>query len=512
MPRLKNLVHRLQKPLIFVLLWASSIPLCQSQTAGRVDNVQPGNVLALVSGVLQARHHGLQKVEMDTHDLISNFEEFRSYFLPYRAHYRFHLEGNSLVVTMEDLQSPGKGTWNPSLIPANAAEGKLIAQMVEQLNTANQKVANSQDSRPVRPNPLPGPPPDKVKSLIFDPSVTRCAEGMCSVRRDGLWGFIDFDGNLVLDFHYHSATPPYFSRGTCVVGASDSDNRELNGYVYIDKKGSVLFGNKVFAVAHPFIDEVTTVTLVQTGAKAVLDLQGHMLLSKDVPDGDFHEGLIAGSGSGAVGFRNATMQWAVTPKYPQAQAFSEGIAWAVAITPGGVSKWGAINKKGKAIIPFMFSQAPEPFSDGLALVTCTDGRFGYVDTAGKLALPCQYSKANRFVRGHALVVSSKGEQLIDKQGNVVAEGKRIGISPAGVSSLTLREDGLYSFREAYHGLLDGDGNIAIPPNYLDVGLFPADEDPKGLAWASLVGKSGQISQGFINHRGEFILMQEQSTF
>jgi hypothetical protein len=511
-PRLRIFVRRLEKPFIVVLLWAFSIPLCLSQTAGRVDNVQQGNALALVSGVLQARHHGLQKVEMDTHDLISNFEEFRSYFLPYRAHYRFHLEGNSLLITMEDLQSLVKGNWNPSLIPANGAEAKLIAQMVDQLNSANRQVANSQDSRPVRPNPLPGPPPDNAKSLIFDPSVTRCAEGMCSVRRDGLWGFIDYDGNLVLDFQYHSDTPPYFSRGTCVVGASYSGKRQLNGYFYINKNGSVLFGNKVFAVAHPFIDEVTTVTLVQTGAKAVLDLEGHLLLSKDVPDGDFHEGLIAGNGPGGIGFRNAKMQWAVTPKYPQAQAFSEGIAWVVAITPGGASKWGAINKEGKTIIPFMFSQAPEPFSDGLALVTCTDGKFGYVDTAGKLAIPCQYSKANRFVRGHALVVSSNGEQLIDKQGNVVVDGKRIGISPAGVSSLTLREDGLYSFREAYHGLLDGDGDIVIPPNYLDVGLFPADEDRKGLAWASLVGKSGQISQGFINHHGEFILMQEQSTF
>jgi hypothetical protein len=284
---------------------------------------------------------------------------------------------------------------------------------------------------------------------------------MCSVRRDGLWGFIDYDGNLVLDFQYHSDTPPYFSRGTCVVGASYSGKRQLNGYFYINKNGSVLFGNKVFAVAHPFIDEVTTVTLVQTGAKAVLDLEGHLLLSKDVPDGDFHEGLIGGNGPSGIGFRNAKMQWAVTPKYPQAQAFSEGIAWVVAITPGGASKWGAINKEGKTIIPFMFSQAPEPFSDGLALVTCTDGKFGYVDTAGKLAILCQYSKANRFVRGHALVVSSNGEQLIDKQGNVVVDGKRIGISPAGVSSLTLREDGLYSFREAYHGLLDGDGDIVI---------------------------------------------------
>jgi hypothetical protein len=479
-----------------------------SQTAGRVDNVQPGNVLALVSGVLQARHHGLQKVEMDTNDFISNYEEFRSYFLPYRAHFRFHLEGNSLFVTMEDLQSPGNGTWTRSLIPAGAAEAKLITQVVDQLNAANQKSANSQEPNPVRP----GPPPDKAKSLIFDPSVTRCAEGMCSVSRDGLWGFIDYGGNLVLDFQYHSATPPYFSRGTCVVGASDSGNRELNGYVYIDKKGSVLFGNKVFAVAHPFVDEVTTVTLVDTGAKAVLDIQGHMLLSKDVPDGEFHEGLIAGSGPGGVGFRNAKMQWAVTPKYPQAQAFSEGMAWVVAITPGGVSKWGAINKEGKTIIPFMFSQTPEPFSDGLALVTCTDGKFGYVDTAGKLALPCQYWKANRFVRGHALVVSSKGEQLIDKQGNTVADGKRIGISPAGVSSLTLREDGLYYFIEAYHGLLDGDGNVVIRPNYLDVGLFPADGDSNGLAWASLVGKNGQTSQGFINHRGEFILTQEQSKY
>ena len=530
MPYFRNPVRHVRQPLLIALLWGISIYPCLSQTAGRVDGVQPGNVLALVSGVLQSHHHGLQKVEMDTHDLISNYEEFRAHFLPYRAHFRFHLEGNSLVVTMEDLESPGNGTWNRSLIPANAAEAKLIAKIVSELNAANRQLANSTTNLlPVRgpgpyvPNPDSTPVGvtprlDLAKSLVFDAIPSVCAEGMCAIRKDGLWGFIDYHGNLVLDFQYHSATTPYFSRGTCIVGAVDSNNRATDGVVFIDKKGNVLFGTKVFREAHPFVDEVTTVTLFGAGNKggsAVLDLQGHLLLSKYAA-GEFHDGLMVANDpvAKAYGFRNAEMQWAVTPVYTQAQGFSEGIAWVETLTPGGASKWGAVNKEGKVIIPFQFSVMPEPFSEGLAVVSCSNGTFGYVDRTGKLAVPCQYREANRFVHGIAFVrPSSLFPMLIDQQGNIVADGKNLGL---GLSELFRREDGLYAFLhtkiQTLTGLLDGNWSVLIPAMYESIGPFPAHGDPDGLAWATSDEMGKNPHQGFINRRGEYILLQQASMF
>ena len=181
MPRLEMPVRRLQKPLILVLLWAFSVPLCLSQTAGRVDNIQP-NVLALVSGVLQSHHHGLQKVEMDTHDLISNYEEFRAHLLLYRAHFRFHLEGNSLSVTMEDLQSPANGTWNRSLVPANAAEAKLIAKIVNQLIAANQQLAKS----PVPPGAAPSANPDTHRPVVSSSTTASDSGHELRIQPSGL--------------------------------------------------------------------------------------------------------------------------------------------------------------------------------------------------------------------------------------------------------------------------------------------------------------------------------------
>ncbi len=144
----------------------------------------------------------------------------------------------------------------------------------------------------------------------------------------------------------------------------------------------------------------------------------------------------------AYGFRNAKMQWAVTPVYTQAQGFSEGIAWVETLTRA--SKWGAINKEGKVIIPFLYSIMPEPFSEGLAVVSCSNGTLGYVDRSGTLAIPCQYREANRFVHGIAFVRPiSTIPMLIDKLGNTVADGKNLGL---GLSELFRREDGLYANR------------------------------------------------------------------
>jgi len=546
-PRLRILVRRLEKPLIFVLLWAFSIPLCLSQTAGRVDNVQPGNALALVSGVLQARHHGLQKVEMDTHDLISNYEEFRSYFLPYRAHYRFHIEGTSLLITMEDLQSLVKGNWNPSLIPANGAEAKLIAQMVDQLNSANrQSVAvplaptvqvPSENQSVVVPRPRsPVVQLHNAKTLVFDLSPTlgngvyRCAEGLCAISKDGLWGFIDYHGNLVLDFRYPSTgAVPYFSHGVCAVGSRNPKDPNSVGFIFIDKKGNTLFGKRVFVFARQFVDEVTTVSLFEkvdfNYVTAILDLQGHLLrYSKHglYIDEGFHEGLIRDQVSvfhpNPYGYLNAKMEWVIPESYKQAQAFSDGLAWVASQPAGAGLKWGAINTKGKVVIPFTFSKEPDPFSEGLALVHCSDNTIGYVDAFGKAAIPCQYTFASRFVNGNAYVIERDPHNpdntipaLIDKRGRGITEWH----NNASNSTLReLRDDGTYhitSHQGDGSGLLDSDWNLLVPPVFESIGLFPSG-DTDGLAWAVYREKDGKSYQGFIDRHGEFVLLQQKSTF
>jgi len=493
----------------------------QTNPGARVEGINPdhGYVLRLVSGVLADARVYLWTVDSNTNDLLSNHTEFRSHLLPYRARFRFHVEGNALIVTMEELQSPGKnGTWARSLIPASAAQEKLVAQMVDRLNRAKQEVTPSQVS-----SGLPTRSPQElanrlalhnnVKALIFDSVPTRCADGLCAVKKDGLWGFVDYQGNLVLNFRFHSAEAPYFSHGVCLVQAADSDNREASGFVYVDKEGKLLFGGKIFQSARPFAEEFTIVNVSETqkspGFSAVVDLQGRVLrIPSDVmlAENDFHDELIKSQRGGKFGFRNRDMHWVVQPVYNSAQSFREGIAWVTKQTPGGVDKWGGIDKQGAEIIPFLFSQRPEPFSDGLAMVSCTDGKYGYVDTTGNLVIPCQYSKAGRFDHGHALVVGPQ-PKLIDKHGAMIAEGNYVRLIPS------LRDDGMYVFVEAYHGLIDGNGLLAVPPRFLDIGPFPTDDDPSSLAWATSPDcGGGKGCQGFINRHGDFVLIEERSKF
>jgi hypothetical protein len=519
--------------------WAQSTP------AGRVSGIDPDHsyVLRLVSSVLRDRHIVLWSVEAATNDPISSYEEFRAHLLPYRARYRFHVDGNTLIVTMEDLQSPGKGgTWTRSVIPADGAQAKLIAQVVDQLNAASRRMASGEanqgsGSATATASGLSGatvsdrldgstpPLPNAAGSMVFDlPEETlakgayHCAEGLCAISKNGLWGFVDYHGNLVLDFKYpNTGSAPYFSHGVCAVGAPDSKPGRPASYIFIDKKGNVLFNQREFKFARPFVGTATTVLLPQkTGLDepAILDIQGHIVryAPRDPVGQEFHGDLIASGATyvdGAVGFRNAKMEWVIPRAYYAAQDFSEGMAWVQARAPGGLYKWGAINGKGKLIIPLTFSQSPEPFSEGLSVIHCSDNTSGYVDPSGTLVIPCQYASASRFVHGHAFVRDSSSHWFLIDQHGIVVNNVRMRNVPAG----TLREDGLYAFTQAsgtVFGLLDADANLVVPAQFESIGLFPTDGDPDGLAWAVYRDENRKAHQGFINRRGEFVLMVQKS--
>ena len=58
------------------------------------------------------------------------------------------------------------------------------------------------------------------------------------------------------------------------------------------------------------------------------------------------------------------------------------------------------------------------FQNGLAIVE-KHGKYGYIDTTGKLAIPCQYDKAWYFHNGMAIITKDGKYGFIDTTGKEV---------------------------------------------------------------------------------------------
>jgi hypothetical protein len=560
---------------LLVGILAVSTSILLAQTPEKMEGLDASTVETVISAGLATAQVGNYSKVQGLEEWVSDYAEFSSHLVQtYRARYDFRLEGNVLWVTMRDLQGLGPDGWGQSLIPAKGAEQKLILQMVGYLNAARRTLPPSQlalvnatppmapgapgrdplrPGQPASPNQQPRLPlerasaagtsqtapmaaveprdtnasqqSDKVKSMIFDKNGTHvCSEGLCAVQKDGKWGFVDYQGNLVLDFKYTSAVyaAPIFLHGTCLIQLPHEAGQNYH-YGFIDKKGNPLFGNRKFAMSGPFDDVVARVTLDSDSHLYLLDLKGNLIVandfSRDLTAKQFHDGLIRWQDSGPKaeslwGFRNSKDQWAIPPIYIAADDFNEGIAWVAKGADIINAKWGAIDTSGKEVVPFIYGFNHKPFSDGMAAVSCNNPRgWGYINTTGDLVIPCGHGDSSPFIHGHATFNTVPFPELIDKQGNVFAgftEKKAPNDRrPRGNS---LRSDGLYTYNGQFTvGLLDADWNELIPADhFLSIGLFPADEDPDGLAWAS--EKQGNKRFGFINRHGQFVLVQQESRF
>jgi len=82
-------------------------------------------------------------------------------------------------------------------------------------------------------------------------------------------------------------------------------------------------------------------------------------------------------------------------------------------------KWGYINKNGKVVIPFQYSNA-YGFSHGLAAVM-VDSKYGYINNTGELKIKPKYSYGGSFKNGLAIVSSDNANYLINTTGEIVSE-------------------------------------------------------------------------------------------
>jgi hypothetical protein len=117
------------------------------------------------------------------------------------------------------------------------------------------------------------------------------------------------------------------------------------------------------------------------------------------------------------GYKNAAGKIVIAPKYVSAGDFSDAGIAAVADKQG----WAIINAGGSVLLrPYVFDNGPDYFRQGLARFV-TEGKFGFFDERGRVAIPARFDFVEPFQEGFAAfcagcVQDQQGEHRVVKGG------------------------------------------------------------------------------------------------
>src|SRR5690606_2553632 len=119
-------------------------------------------------------------------------------------------------------------------------------------------------------------------------------------------------------------------------------------------------------------------------------------------------------------------------------------------------------------------------------------KWGYMNTAGKEAIPATYDKVREFNGGYASAEKGGSFVILDSKGNETP------VTDSRVAGVKKFSEGLAIFdtKDKKSGCLDHTGKVVIAPNFLSIGYFS-----NGLAWA----KRTDEKVGYINKKGEWVI-------
>ena len=184
--------------------------------------------------------------------------------------------------------------------------------------------------------------------------------------------------------------------------------------------------------------------------------------------------------------------------YDEISFFREGLA---KVKKDG--KYGYIDRAGKEVIPCQYDDA-DRFNIGLAAVS-KDGKYGYIDRMGKEVIPFKYFHARSFFDNGLAVVSEHDDiytkvitsghvcfghrisGLIDRTGKEIVPCKYFYIGDFIEGLAIVGGKGEYGYK---YGLIDETGKEIVPCQY-DEKLWPFKE---GLAMVTKDLKSGYIDR------------------
>lgn len=196
-------------------------------------------------------------------------------------------------------------------------------------------------------------------------SVTRFASGLWVAHRGDLVGLFTRDGHRITNVQFSAIENPsrYTSNGYVrgymgnLIGVKEGDNKNWS---IIDRQGKIIVSNRFGSVA-------------QTGVPGLVRVTP-----------EYKRGM-SQYGYGLV---DSTGRYVLQPEYNDIQRFAEGMSW---VRKTYSAPWQLVDTTGRTLVTLPKQYSPEPFSHGMAPVRDSNGKIGYYDTTGRLAIPCKFT-------------------------------------------------------------------------------------------------------------------------
>ena len=272
---------------------------------------------------------------------------------------------------------------------------------------------------------------------------TDFSEGVAWARKDNRWYAVDITGKELFALDEELSIDSTKGTSDFHEGLAKVENKETKKYGFVDKTGKMVipaeysyysygvcefdeYGDK----GRPFHDGLTVVYDSANAYYGYMDKTGKMVIPYQYANASSFKNGVARV---KLGDRWTVIDTTGKDLLPQAYSSAydaEHISSEVFAVKGPNGDYGFANKAGQ-IVSEGYSSI-EPFSNGMALVgkggygTGTSLAYGYVNEAGVLVVPCQYSGGNRaeadFIDGYAVIHDYKDNvhvyNIIDKTGKV----------------------------------------------------------------------------------------------
>lgn len=390
---------------------------------------------------------------------------------------------------------------------------------------------------------------DGVKQLDAD-KLGPFIKGAAILQKINATALIDASGNFIIPYNQYkiSYIPSAYSQSYVLPVGIFAAEKDHTVYL-INPKGKILFSS-----------QNTNINLLRADPKYVyvqervngnwdyekvtcIDEEGNKYLLKGLLY-DISEGLFYGNPGGKAGYYNIKNELVIPSVYNEANRFSDGLALVGKKDEFGTIKYGYIDKKGKVVIPFIYTRKPDDFSSGLAKVLpMADVGFIYafINKGGKIIYKGthddyqKYGEFSAFRCGIAISSNIGGNQFVmDTTGNIITKDeflKKIGIEngsqyffPHGlyiwgggywVTDEETTEIAFWSAKgktNANGGLIDlKEGKVTLPPVFFvdKAGLSVLMFDPvSGLAYTEIRDASNHVlKEGYINRDGMYVMIK-----
>lgn len=261
---------------------------------------------------------------------------------------------------------------------------------------------------------------EEAAEIVTD-EIIGFREGMILAKRNKVYSFFDYSGNLMVD-NLSKAKLFYEGKASVYKG---------NIAMYINKRGENVFPDLMVDVCYDFRNNFAIVKTMNPDYKfigGIINDDGVLILPiKYSTLGSFSDGLFCAGISDKVGFIDIQGNFQIAEKYFRAFSFYDGVAavqYIKDVMRDPLPKnWVLINKKDQ-IVKLLDSDltVTSDFSEGFALVAKLVGnerRYGYMDTAGNLLFEPQFDQVTSFKNGFAKVTKKGKHAIANNKGKII---------------------------------------------------------------------------------------------